>query len=78
MKPVAIPDVLGIGAKKSKKSAKEAASDIPTWAKGKKPSAGESGNDFAKRLMDEKYGEGNYKTGPGSEYSKLKKYRDRQ
>jgi len=27
--------------------------------------------------MDEKYGKDNYKTGPGSEYNKLKKYGDR-
>ena len=37
----------------------------------------EFGNDFAKRHMDKKYGEGNYKTGPNSEYSKLKRYADR-
>ena len=64
-------------AKKSKSSNKEKANDIPSWAKGEKPTAGESGNDFAKRLMDEKYGKGNYRTSPGSEYNKLKKYGDR-
>ena len=64
-------------AKKSKSSGKEKSSDVPSWAKGEKPKEGESGNDFAKRLMDKKYGKGNYKTGPGSEYNKLRKYGDR-
>ncbi len=56
---------------------KEGATDIPSWAKGTVPRIGESGKDYAKRLMDEKYGRGNYDTGPGSEYNKLKKYGDR-
>ena len=64
-------------AKKSKSSGKEKSSDVPSWAKGEKPKEGESGNDFAKRLMDKKYGKGNYRTGPGSEYNKLRKYGDR-
>ncbi|MEM1321370.1 MAG: RHS repeat-associated core domain-containing protein [Bacteroidota bacterium] len=63
--------------KKSKKSGKAKGSDIPDWAKGEKPSPGESPNDFAKRLLEGKYGAGNYKTGPGSEYNKLKKYASR-
>lgn len=46
--------------------------DVPKWAKGNRPYKGESGKDFAKRLMDEKYGAGNYKTGPGSEYNQIK------
>ena len=64
-------------AKKSKSSGKEKSSDVPSWAKGEKPKESESGNDFAKRLMDKKYGKGNYRTGPGSEYNKLRKYGDR-
>ena len=64
-------------AKKSKSSGKEKSSDIPSWAKGKKPRKGESGKDYAKRLMDEKYGKDNYNKGPSSEYNKLKKYGDR-
>ena len=64
-------------AKKSKKSGKEMASDIPSWARGEKPLEGESGKDFARRLCDDKYGKGNYDTGPGSEYNKLRKYGDR-
>ena len=59
-------------------SGKEKSSDIPSWAKGKRPKKGESGKDFAKRLMDEKYGEGNYNSRePGGEFNQLKKYGDR-
>lgn len=62
----------------SKKSGKEKASDVPSWARGKKPLSGESGKGFAKRLLDEQYGEGNWSgTGPGSEFSKLRKSGDR-
>jgi hypothetical protein len=60
-----------------KRSQKERATDIPSWSEGQKPLPGESGNDFAKRILDERYGEGNYPKGPGSEYSKIKKYGDR-
>ncbi len=65
-------------AKPSKKSGKEKGSDIPEWAKGLKKQPGESGKDAAKRILDERYGSGNYRTGPGSEYNKLKKYLDRK
>ena len=61
----------------SGKTAKEAAKDVPSWARGNKPYVNESGKDFAKRLCDRKYGKGNYPTGPGSEYSKIKKWGDR-
>jgi hypothetical protein len=71
------PVIPYLEAKKSKKSGKEKASDIPSWAEGEKPLPGESGKDFAKRLLDNKFGEGNYPTGPGSEYNKLKKGGDR-
>src|SRR5262249_36960712 len=50
---------------------KEGATDVPSWAKGNRPNPGESGKDFARRLMDEKYGPGGYPTGPGSEFSKI-------
>ncbi len=59
-------------------SGEEKATDVPSWAKGEKPYVDESGKDFAKRLLDKKYGEGNWEgTGPGSEHSKIKKWRDR-
>ena len=63
--------------KKSKISGKEGAKDPPDWAQGKQPSVGESGKDFAKRLMDEKYGPKNHDTHPGSEFSQIKKWADR-
>ncbi|WP_019553478.1 hypothetical protein [Propionispira raffinosivorans] len=50
--------------------------DVPSWAKGNQPDEGESGKDFAKRLMDEKYGEENYDKGLGSEYNKIRKWGD--
>ena len=53
------------------------ATDIASWAEGQRPYKTESGKDYAKPIMDEKYGAGNYDTGAGSEYNKLKKYGDR-
>jgi hypothetical protein len=44
---------------------------------GQQPLATENGRDFAGRMLDEKYGVGNYPTGPGSEFSKIKKWGDR-
>ena len=64
--------------KKSKSgSGKEKSNDIPTWAEGQVPYIDESGKEFAKRLMDEKYGKDNYEKGPNSEFNKLKKWGDR-
>lgn len=62
---------------KSNVSGKDGAKDIPSWGKGKRPYKGESGKQFAERVCTEQYGEGNYTRGPGSEFSKLKKYADR-
>lgn len=58
-------------------SSKKKATDVPSWAKGHAPFKGESGKDFAKRLCDEKFGVGNYPTGPKSDYNKIKKWGDR-
>lgn len=58
-------------------SGKDKATDVPSWAKGKRPKKNEDGKAFAKRLCDERYGAGNYDTGPGSEYNKIKKWGDR-
>jgi hypothetical protein len=58
--------------KKAGLSGKEAADDAPSWAQGQRPQTTENGRDFAKRLLDDKYGPGNYPTGPGSEFSKIK------
>ena len=63
---------------KSNVSGKEGAKKPPDWAKGNRPQKGESGKNFARRLMDEKYGKGNWnETGPGSEFNKIKKWGDR-
>ena len=59
-------------------TAREAATDIPSWASGERPckNPNETGSAFAKRLLDAKYGAGNYKTGTNTEYSKLQKFGD--
>jgi len=62
---------------KPKVSGKEGAKDIPSWAEGARPKVGESGKEFAKRLCDDKFGEGNYDKGPGSDFNKIKKWGDR-
>ncbi len=69
----------GDGLKKPKAglSGKEAATDVPSWAKGQRPSSNESGKKFAGRLLDAKYGRGNYPKDPGSEFNKIQKWGDR-
>lgn len=62
---------------KPKVSGKDGAKDVPSWAKGEKPYVGESGNDFADRVLTGKYGKGNYRKGPDSEYNKIRKWGDR-
>lgn len=57
-------------------SGKEAAKDVPSWAKGQRPRVGENGKQFADRLMGEKYPDG-YPKGPGTEYNKIQKWGDR-
>jgi hypothetical protein len=56
---------------------KAGSTDIPSWAEGQRPYVGESGSQYAERLLDGKYGKGNYDKGPTSEYNKLRKYGDR-
>jgi hypothetical protein len=59
-------------------SGQEGAKDIPSWARGTRPYVGESGKDFAKRILDEKYGPGKWsEKGSKSEYNQLQKYGDR-
>lgn len=57
-------------------SGKEGAKEIPSWARGSRPYIGENGRDFAKRLMDEKYGRDNWKPSD-REYRQLQKFGDR-
>ncbi|EGV38779.1 hypothetical protein [Neisseria weaveri] len=62
-------------------SGKEAAKDAPSWVRqaGLKPckNPNESGTQFAKRVLDAKYGAGKWKTGPATEHNQIKKYGDR-
>ena len=64
--------------KQSKKTAKERSKDAPSWlpsvAASMPPYNGEKAKDYAKRLMDKKYGKGKWKTGTNTEYSKIVKY----
>jgi RHS repeat-associated protein len=61
-----------------KTSGKDGAKDCPSWAKEDGgPLQNEAGKDYAKRLLDEKYGQGNWGTGGGSEYSQIQKWADR-
>ncbi|MFZ4797327.1 MAG: hypothetical protein ACOYMA_07510 [Bacteroidia bacterium] len=63
---------------KANQSGKEGAKDAPHWAKGRPPSKKETPNQYAKRLMDEQYGEGGWDTQqikkPKSEYQEIYKY----
>ena len=56
---------------------KEGAKDIPSWAQGQRPLTNENGEAYAKRLLDQKYGSGQWKDGPTSEFNQLKKFGDR-
>lgn len=62
---------------KSNISGKEGAKDIPSWAKGERPFVGESGKDFADRLIKGQTGQPATDKGPTSDWSKLRKYGDR-
>jgi RHS repeat-associated protein len=62
---------------KSNLSGREGSKNIPSWAKGERPLKGENGDAYARRLLDRQYGDGKYSTKSQSEYSKLKKFADR-
>jgi hypothetical protein len=68
----------------SGKTGKEAAKDVPSWAKeqGDAPYVDEDGKTFAERLLNGQYGKGEWNKGkaskgPGSEFNKIKKWGDR-
>lgn len=46
-------------------SGKEGAKGAPSWAKGQRSAVGESGKDFVTRILNQKYGSGNWSKGPG-------------
>lgn len=58
-------------------SGKEAARGVPSWARGQRPRVGEDGKSFARRLLDEKYGAGQWRRGPNTEFNQIKKWGDR-
>jgi hypothetical protein len=47
-----------------RQSGKEGAANGPSWARGKPPGVGEMPEEFGKRLMDERYGRGNWENDP--------------
>jgi hypothetical protein len=73
----AIAEGILMMAKANKQSGKERGSDIPSWAKGSKMNPGETPSQAADRVMRQRYPDGNYPTGPGSEYNKIKKFFER-
>jgi RHS repeat-associated protein len=62
-----------------RRSGKERSTDIPSLYAGCKPSPGESGRSFAERVIRDIGGQEprTYKTGPGTDFSRLKKFGDR-
>ena len=61
--------------KQSKKSGKESANDYPSWSNFEPPRKDEKNNPkkYVSRILDEKYGKGNWKKGADSEYNKILK-----
>jgi hypothetical protein len=59
-----------------RQSGKEAASDVPSWARGIPRRVGETPNDYAKRLMDDHHGPGNWKP-TNREFNQIKKNGER-
>ena len=58
-------------------SHKEKADNAPSWALGERPYVGENGKEFARRVMDKYFGEGNWDpkdNGPTSDYNRIKKW----
>ncbi len=61
-------------------SGKEGAKEIPSWVRNEgypRPRVGESGNVYADRIMDHRYGRGNYERGPDTEHNQIRKWADR-
>lgn len=77
--------IIGIGAttfgnivfSQSRPSGKETANDAPSWAKQENIDPNMPAEQSAKRLMNNKYGPGNWEKGPGSEFNKIKKWIER-
>ncbi|EGQ78934.1 hypothetical protein HMPREF9094_2042 [Fusobacterium animalis ATCC 51191] len=59
--------------KQSRKSGKELGNDYPGWSDHEPPEDDEDQEDYLKRILDKKYGKGNWKRGPKSAYNQIKK-----
>lgn len=68
----------GIGismfAKQSKRSGKEMSSDKPSWVNSNMVDHNKSAQQNATDILNEKYGVGNWESGPKSEYNKIVKW----
>ena len=58
---------------KTKPSGKETASGMPSWARYYDRKQGESPEQFASRILNDKYNGGKWDKGAGSEYSQIVK-----
>jgi len=63
--------------KKSKKSDKEKSNDHPSWLSRSDVDLGKSAHENATELLNNKYGVGNWRKGPGSEYNIIVKWINR-
>jgi hypothetical protein len=74
--PDAVSNIASHFAKKSKKSKKARATDIPSWVNYQEPRRpGESCAEYAERVLKDQYGDCDQakRRGAGSEYSEIKK-----
>jgi RHS repeat-associated protein len=63
-----------------KGSGKEKADDVPSWAKGNRPQTTENGKEFAERLLNDRYGKGEWSVKDPKirqDYNKIRKWGDR-
>ena len=60
--------------KESKKSGKEKASDRPSWVDVSQIDFNQTAQQNATRLLNEKYGPGNWRKGPNSDFSRIVKW----
>ncbi len=64
----------GTGKKQTKKSGKEKSSNKPSWMNEDMVNKDLSAQQNAKNLLNEKYGPGNWKKGPGTEFNQIVKW----
>lgn len=58
----------------TRRSDREKKNDVPSWVRGEHPRPGETPRQAADRVLGEKYPEGEFPRGQGSEYSQIKKW----